>query len=134
MMNLLSRSSLRIVLASMAIAVAASLWPKSASAEVAAITARQRADKKNFTDAEIGEGFMKTAFGAEFQLAGRVDRIRRYDGPVRVFADGARADRKAQLAKIVADIGHRVQHLDIAMAGKRDDANITVQIVRDRDL
>ena len=134
MMNLLSRSSLRIVLASIAIAVAASLWPQSASAEVAAITAHQRAEKKNFTDAEIIEGFMKTAFGAEFQLAGRVDRIRRYDGPVRVFADGARADRKAQLAKVVADIGHRVQHLDIAMADKRDDANITVQLVRDRDL
>ena len=77
---------------------------------------------------------MKTAFGAEFHLAGRVDRIRRYDVPVRVFADGARADRKAQLAKVVADIGHRVQHLDIAMTDKRDDANVTVQLVRDRDL
>jgi len=134
MMDLLSPRCLRVALASMAIAAGASPWPQPAFAEVPAIAARQRAEKKNFTDAEIVEGFMKTAFGAEFQLAGRVDRIRRYDGPVRVFADGARADRKAQLAKIVADIGHRVQHLDIAMAGKRDDANITVQLVRDRDL
>ena len=40
--------------------------------------------------------------------------------PVRVFADGAnRADRKAQLAKVVADIAPRVQHLDIAMARER---------------
>jgi len=134
MMDLLSPRCLRVALASMAIAAGASPWPQPAFAEVPTIAARQRAEKKNFTDAEIVEGFMKTAFGAEFQLAGRVDRIRRYDGPVRVFADGARADRKAQLAKIVADIGHRVQHLDIAMAGKRDDANITVQLVRDRDL
>jgi hypothetical protein len=134
MMNLLYPRLLRIVLASIAIAVAASLWPQPASSEVPAITARQRAEKRHFTDAEIVEGFMKTAFGAEFQLAGRVDRIRRYDVPVRVFADGARADRKAQLAKVVADIGHRVQHLDIAMADKRDDANVTVQLVRDRDL
>jgi hypothetical protein len=134
MTDLLSPRFLRIALASLAIAAGALPWQQAASAEVPAIAARQRAEKKNFTDAEIVEGFMKTAFGAEFQLAGRVDRIRRYDAPVRVFAEGARADRKAQLAKIVADIGHRVQHLDIAMADKRDDANITVQLVRDRDL
>src|SRR5262245_57902991 len=77
---------------------------------------------------------MKTSFGAEYHLAGRVDRIRKYDGPVRVFADGARADRRAQLAKVVADIGRRVQHLDIAMAESAEAANVTVQLVRDRDL
>jgi hypothetical protein len=91
-------------------------------------------EKKDFTDAEIVEGFLKTSFGAEYQLAGRVDRIRKYDGPVRVFAEGSRADRKAQLAKVVADIGQRVQHLDIAMVDKAEDANIMVQLVRDRDL
>ena len=53
---------------------------------------------------------------------------------MRVFADGARADRKAQLARIVADIAARVQHLDIAMAGDNDDANVLVKLVRDRDL
>ena len=107
-------------------------WP--ASAEIPAIAARQRAEKKIFTDAEITEGFLKTAFGAEFQLAGRVDRIRKYVTPVRVFAEGNRADRKAQLAQVVADIGKRVQHLDIAMADSAADANITVKLVRDRDL
>jgi hypothetical protein len=105
------------------------------SAENPAIAARQRAEKKTFTDSEIIDGFFKTAFGAEFHLAGRVDRIRRYDRPVRVFADGAnRPDRKAQLAKVVADIGRRIQHLDIAMAPTIDDANIVVTLVRDRDL
>jgi len=43
-------------------------------------------------------------------------------------------DRKAQLAKIVADIATRVQHLDIAMAATSDDANVLVKLVRDRDL
>jgi hypothetical protein len=123
-----------LVIAIAATAIAAPLWPRPASSEVAEIARRQRVEKKNFTDAEIIEGFMKTSFGAEFQLAGRVDRIRRYDGPVRVFADGARVDRKAQLAKIVTDIGHRIRHLDVAMVDKREDANITVQLVRDRDL
>ena len=115
--------------------VAAALaWPLPASSEVPAIAARRHAEKRSFTDAEIIEGFMKTSFGAEFQLAGRVDRIRRYDGPVRVFAQGNHAVRKAQLAKVVADIGKRVRHIDIAMAEKAGDANVTVQLVRDRDL
>ena len=108
--------------------------PAAASAELPAIAQRQRTEKKVFTDDEIIEGFLKTAFGAEYHLAGRVDRIRKYEVPVRVFADGIRADRKAQVAKIVADIARRVQHLDIAMAANNDDANVLVKLVRDRDL
>ena len=113
---------------------AKSWLPCTAFADIPAIAQRQRTEKKIFTDSEIVEGFLKTAFGAEYHLAGRVDRIRKYDGPVRVFADGTRADRKAQLAKIVADIAARVQHLDIAMAASLEDANVQVKLVRDRDL
>ncbi|MGJ5182030.1 DUF2927 domain-containing protein [Bradyrhizobium oligotrophicum] len=103
-------------------------------AEIPAIAARQRTEKKSFSDAEITDGFFKTAFGAEYHLAGRVDRIRKYSAPVRVFADGRRADRKAQLAKVVGDIAARIQHLDIAMTESNDDANVRVKLVRDRDL
>src|SRR5437016_14569743 len=109
--------------------------PSPAAAELPAIAARQRAEKKNFTDSEIVEGFFKTAFGAEYHLAGRVDRIRKYEVPVRVFADGIRRNnRKAQLAKVVADIASRVRHLDIAMVDGSDAANVIVKLVRDRDL
>lgn len=117
-----------------AVALGEMLPQPSAGAEIPAITSRQRTEKKIFTDSEISEGFFKTAFGAEYHLAGRVDRIRKYDMPVRVFADGTRADRKAQLAKIVADIATKIQHLDIAMAATSDDANVLVKLVRDRDL
>src|SRR5437763_6710028 len=98
--------------------VLADLAPQHAAcAEISGVASRQRAEKKNFTDTEIVEGFLKTAFGAEYHLAGRVDRIRKYDAPVRVFADGVRrSNRKAQLAKVVADIAAHVRHLDIAMA------------------
>jgi hypothetical protein len=107
----------------------------AASAEIPAIASRRSAERKTFTDSEIIDGFFKTAFGAEYHLAGRVDRIRKYDVPVRVFAGGtSRPERKAQLAKVVADIGRRVQHLDIAMADSSDDANVVVNLVRDRDL
>src|SRR6266403_2999927 len=119
-MSALDRSSQArriFAVALVAIAFDAVVSPPPALAEIPAIASRQRAEKKTFTDSEILEGFFKTAFGAEYHLAGRVDRIRKYDAPVRVFADGTRADRKAQLGKIVADIAARVQHLDIAMAG-----------------
>jgi hypothetical protein len=134
-MNIPSLPSSHIAAAALAvIAFGGVLAPPPASAEIAAIASRQRAEKKSFTDAEIADGFFKTAFGAEYHLAGRVDRIRKYDMPVRVFADGDRTDRKAQLAKVVADIGAHVQHLDIAMAESGDAANISVKLVRDRDL
>jgi hypothetical protein len=132
----MSRSlHLRIFAAAFAaIAFGGVVRPPAASAEIPAIASRQRAEKKSFTDAEIADGFLKTAFGAEYHLAGRVDRIRKYDVPVRVFADGNRPDRKAQLAKVVADIGQRIAHLDIAMAETSDSANVLVKLVRDRDL
>jgi DUF2927 family protein len=117
-----------------AIAFETVVSPSPASAEIAAIVSRQRVEKKTFTDSEIIEGFMKTAFGAEYHLAGRVDRIRKYEAPVRVFADGIRPDRKLQLAKVVADIAQRVQHLDIAITEASEDANVMVKLVRDRDL
>jgi hypothetical protein len=116
------------------IAFDGAVWQTPAAAEIPAIASRQRTEKKVFTDSEIAEGFFKTAFGAEYHLAGRVDRIRKYDTPVRVFADGNRPDRKAQLARVVADIGQKVRHLDIAMADNGESANVVVKLVRDRDL
>jgi hypothetical protein len=107
----------------------------AAAGELPAIASRQRAERKIFSDNEIVDGFFKTAFGAEYHLAGRVDRIRKFDAPVRVFAEGdGRADRKAQLARVVADISARVQHLDIAMTENAEGANVRVKLVRDRDL
>src|SRR5665213_3357625 len=129
------RSLALLIFAAALAATALDISAPAASAEIPAIASRQRAEKKTFTDSEITEGFFKTAFGAEYHLAGRVDRIRKYDVPVRVFADGVgRLERKAQLAKVVADIGQRVQHLDIAMAETGEAANILVKMVRDRDL
>lgn len=116
------------------VALGAALLPQ-ARAETPGVSSRQRSEKKVFTDSEIVDGFMKTAFGAEYHLAGRVDRIRKYHMPVRVFVDGTvRANRQKQLGRIVGDIAKRVQHLDIAMTTKREDANTVVTLVRDRDL
>ena len=112
----------------------AMVWnPALPASENPTVALHKRAERKSFTDSEIVEGFFKTAFGAEFHLAGRIDRIRKYERPVRIYAEGL-PDRKAQLARVVADIGQRVQHLDIAMTTRSEDANISVKLVRDRDL
>ena len=106
-----------------------------ASAELQAIASRQQKEKKVFTDAEITDGFMKTAFGAEYHLAGRVDRIRKFDKPVRIFVAGPqRADRRKQLANVTADIGRHIPNIDIALTDNRDDANVIVTLVKDHDL
>ena len=106
--------------------------PNSENSEIAK---RRAAERKTFTDEEIFDGFFRTVFGAEFHVAGRVDRIRKYEVPVRIYADSrAKPDRRAQLAAVVADIGAKIQHIDIAMVERRKDANVTVTMVRDRDI
>src|SRR5258708_37002825 len=99
-------------------------WPSPAAAEIPAVVARQRAEKTSFTNAEIVEGFLKTAFGAEYHLAGRVDRIRKYNMPVRVFADGGRAERKAQLAKFVVDIVHHIYYIDLEIVARHECTHV----------
>jgi hypothetical protein len=106
-----------------------------ARAENSSIAKLRAAEQKTFTDAQITDGFFKIAFGAELAVAGRVDRIRKYDGPVRVFVESrARPDRRRQVAHAVADIATRIDHLDIAMTGDRAAANVDVTLVRNRDL
>ena len=107
----------------------------AARAEDPEITKRRAGEQKTFTDAQIFDGFFKVAFGAEMRIAGRTDRIRKYDRPVRVFAESrAQPDRRAAVAEVVADIKRHVAHLDIAMTQDRKTADVVVRLVRDRDL
>jgi Protein of unknown function (DUF2927) len=127
------RRPLRAVVAFLVIAIVFSAT--LAAAEDPEITKRRAAERQSFTDAEIVDGFFKVTFGAEFHVAGRVDRIRKYDGPVRVYVDNrARNGRSAQVAAVVGDISRRVRNLNIAMTGKRGEANTIVTLVRDRNL
>jgi hypothetical protein len=99
------------------------------------IAQRRAAERRSFSDTEILDGFFKITFGAEFHVAGRVDRIRKYDGPVRIFIDNrAQPDRSQQVHDTIDDIRKRIRGLDIATTDKRSDANVVVTLVRDRDL
>jgi hypothetical protein len=111
------------------------LAPASAEAEDAEIAHRRANERTSFTDAEIIDGFFKVTFGAEFHIAGKVDRIRKYDGPIRVFIDNrATPDRSKQAAAAVEDIRSRIRNIDLATTSKRGEANIIVSLVLDRDL
>lgn len=107
----------------------------AAAAENVEIAYRRSLERKSFTDAEISDGFFKVTFGAEFHIAGGIDRIRKYDGPVRVYIDNrASPDRTAQVGAVIADIRTRIRDLDIATTDNRDDAQVVVSLVRDSDL
>jgi hypothetical protein len=100
-----------------------------------AIAPRRAVERTTFTDAEITDGFLRIAFGAELDLAGAGKRVRKFDGAVRVGVESrANPDRRLQVADVVGDIRMRVQHLDIAMVDGTSGANVVVKLVRDRDL
>jgi hypothetical protein len=110
------------------------LLAASAHAEDREIARRRAAERKTFTDAEIFDGFFKTAFGAELQLAGPSDRIRKYHVPIRVHVESrAKPDRRAQVAAVVADIKSKIDGIDIAMVPDRKAANVRVRLLRERD-
>jgi DUF2927 family protein len=97
---------------------------------------RRQLERKAFTDAEILDGFFKVSFGAEFRVGGDVvDRVRKYEGPVRVFIDNqATLDRRTQLTEVINEVGQRIKYLDIALTDRRTQANMVVSLVQERDL
>jgi hypothetical protein len=103
--------------------------------EIADIAARRSVERTEFTDKEIRDGFFKIAFAAELQFGPRAERIRKFDEPVRVYVVNRGApDRRSEVAAVVADIGSRVDHLDLAMTDDRSTANVIVTLVRERDV
>lgn len=129
------RQPIRLMLITLGIAAAflgASSAPRAEDAEIAQ---RRASERKSFTDAEIIDGFFKTAIGAEFNIAGSTDRIRKYADPIRVYIKShAKPDRSKQIEGVVKDIAGKVRGLDIALTDDEDDANVIVTLVRDRDM
>jgi hypothetical protein len=127
--------SWRLVTAFASIALAVSViagapvWAESGD-----ISVRQSVERTEFTDEEIVDGFFKIAFGAELSLTRSADRIRKFEGPVRIFVDDrARSDRHDIIGLVVADIRDHVDHLDLALTNDRRAANVVVTLVRNRD-
>jgi hypothetical protein len=125
----------RLAIAAAMAIVAATLVGDAAQAEDADISLRRSLERTTFSNDEIIDGFFKIAFGAELQVGRPAERIRKFDQPVRVFVvqEGQR-DRRADIAVVLADIGSRIQHLDLAVTNDRRAANFVVTLVQSRDL
>jgi DUF2927 family protein len=123
-----------LTLAAIAIALAG-INNGPAKAENPDIRSRRAAERTDFTNDEIKDGFFKIAFSAELQLGAPTRRIRKFDEPVRIFVVSKGVpDRRSEIAAIVADIRSRVNHLDVAMTDDRQAANFIVMLVAERDL
>ena len=106
-----------------------------ARAEDPEISSRRATERTDFTNDEIRDGFFKIAFGAELQLDKPAGRVRKFDEPVRIFVETASGpDRRGEVARVVADIRARVNHLDIAVTADRREANFVVRLVSERKL
>src|SRR3984885_4113 len=107
----------------------------SARAENPEISSRRAAERTDFTNDEIREGFFKIAFGAELQIDKPAGRVRKFDEPVRIFVEAANVPkRRSKLANVVADIRSRVNHLDIDITDDRSVSNFVVRLVPERKL
>ena len=125
-----TRQSLMIVLTLMALMAA-----DGARAENPVITSRRAAERVDFTNDEIKDGFFKIAFTAEMQIGAPADRVRKFEEPVRIFVDSkAQPDRSAEIAEVVSDIRSRINHLDIAITADRETANFVVMLVSDNEV
>jgi hypothetical protein len=104
-----------------------------AHAENHEIASRRAAERTDFTNEEIRDGFFKIAFGAELQLDAPAERVRKFDEPVRIFVISAGGpDRRSEIAAIVDDIRSHVNHLDVAVTSDRRAANFVVRLVQKR--
>jgi hypothetical protein len=102
-------------------------------AENESVKIRRSSERTAFSDAEIADGLFKIAFGAELSVAGSANRVRKFDGPVRVFLDNrAHANRYADVAAVIGDISTYVDHLDIELTENRKAANVVITLVRNR--
>jgi hypothetical protein len=107
---------------------------RPANAENPDISSRRASARTDFTNEEIKDGFFKIAFNAELQLGAPVERVRKFDEPVRIFVVSKGVpDRRSEIAAIIADIQARVNHLDVAITNDRQAANFVVTLVAQRD-
>jgi len=130
-----ARLTRKLTLAAFAAIALAGINCELANAEDPDISSRRAAERTDFTNEEIRDGFFKIAFSAELQLDTPAERVRKFDEPIRIFVESrGTPDRRPQIAAIVDDIRAHVNHLDVAITNDRRAANFTVRLVADRNL
>ena len=121
----------KVAMAAFASIALAGITSMQASAENPDIASRRAAERTEFSNEEIREGFFKIAFGAELQLDALAERVRKFDEPVRIFVMSAGGpDRRQAITAVVDDIRLHVNQLDIAVTNDRRAANFIVRLVQ----
>ena len=90
--------------------------------------------RRSFTDAEISDGFFKTSFGSELQRGDTANRIRKYDGRCgysSTIADVPTGGVSSPKSSTI--FAQRSTHIDLALTTKREEANVTVTLVPERE-
>ena len=106
-----------------------------ANAESPDIANRRASERRDFTNGEISEGFLKIALRAELELGKSSERVRKFDEPVRIFIESkAQPDRRTEIAEVIADIRRRIDHLDVSITDDREEANFVISLVADREI
>src|SRR5579863_2921398 len=133
--NVATKARRAAIASAVAIAALAGMGWLPAHAENPDIASRRAAERTDFTNEEIREGFFKIAFGAELQIDKPAGRVRKFAEPVRIYVEASGApQRRDELANVVADIRSRINHLDIDLTSDRRAANFTVGLVPERKL
>ena len=133
--NALGKTRRTLLASALAAAALTGLGYLPARAEDPGISSRRAAERTDFDNGEIKDGFFKVAFGAELQLGAPADRVRKFDDPIRIFVESkGLPDRRPALTAIVADIRSHVKDLDIAVTNDRGSANFVVHLVPERKL
>lgn len=87
-----------------------------------------------FTEDEVALGFSATVFGAEHGASRYADRVKKYQGPVRLrIVDAASTKRAKSVARFVNGLSKMVRGLDIRLARAGEAANFTLHVVDGAD-
>lgn len=87
-----------------------------------------------FTTAELTRGFLALAFGSDLSIGAKSKGVRRFthDIRARVVSSGS-VDRKAAMEKIILEYAAKVPNLRLRLATGDDEADITVQLIDERN-
>lgn len=97
------------------------------------------AEIRNFSDAELIDGFVKTVFGAEYGSGspGAELRVKKFTGPVRVYIvalpsqqmpDAMAARRKREAQAVIQQLARRIKGVSITIVPSLKQANLLLLI------
>lgn len=87
-----------------------------------------------FTPRELTRGFLALAFGSDFRLGSKLNRVHRFDGPVRIhIVNNGSTDRAAAYNRIVDEFARELPQLQISRIDDAYSADLVVRLIDEKD-